>query len=108
MQDNCRYVLETIQDFLCKLSLKPHMQLQEIINFSLKHVIVRPTKNIKDLCKANSIYVLALERSLIILVDLTMTCFSEKMMISYNCIRGFMPNLYKKTWMVSSTYLLQC
>ena len=31
-----------------------------------------------------------------------MTCFSEKMMISYSCIRGFMPNLHKKSWMVSN------
>ena len=37
----------------------------------------------------------------IILVGLTMTCFSEKFMISYSCIHGFMPNLHKKSWMVS-------
>ena len=30
-------------------------------------------------------------KSLIILVGLTMTCFSEKMMISYSCISGSMP-----------------
>ena len=42
------------------------------------------------------IYVLALQRSFIILVSLTMTCFSKKIMISYTCIRGFMPNLHKK------------
>ena len=30
------------------------MQLQGIIIFSLKHVIVRPTKIIKDLCKAST------------------------------------------------------
>ena len=36
-----------------------------------------------------------------ILVDLTATCFSEKIMISYSCIHGFMPNLPKKSWMVS-------
>ena len=48
--------------------------------------MLRPTKVIKDLCKAitniNAIYVLALQRSLIILVGLTMTCFSEKMISS--------------------------
>ena len=35
-----------------------------------------------------SIDVLALQRSLIILVGLTMACFSEKMMIFYNCIKN--------------------
>ena len=67
-------------------------------------MIVRPTKTINDLtelCKAStlivSIYVLALQKSLIILVGLTMTCFSEKMMISYSCIRGLMLNLHKKS-----------
>ena len=51
-------------------------------HFSLKHVIVRPTKIIKDLCKAcayiNAIYVLALQRSLIIVIGLAMTCYSGK------------------------------
>ena len=28
-------------------------------------------------------------------------CFSEKVMIFYSCTRGFMPNLHKKSWMVS-------
>ena len=37
----------------------------------------------------NAIYVLALQRSLIFLLGLTMRCFSEKMMISYSCILGF-------------------
>ena len=72
------YVLDTIQDFLCKLGMKPHMYLVEISIFSLNHVIVRPTKIIKDLYKANTyilytVYELALQRSLIILVGLTMT-----------------------------------
>ena len=35
-----------------------------------------------------------------------MTCFSEKMLVSYSCIPGFMPNLHKKSWMVSNTYRL--
>ena len=42
-----------------------------------------------------------------------MTCFSEKMMISYTCMRGFMPKLQKKSWIVSTgeilvPYLLPC
>jgi hypothetical protein len=49
---------------------------------------------------------LALLRSLIILVGLTMTWFSEKMMISYICISGFMPNSHKKSWMVSNESIL--
>ena len=36
--------LDTIQDFLCKLDMKPNMHLLEISTFSLYHVIVRPTK----------------------------------------------------------------
>ena len=44
--------LDTIQDFLCELCMNPRMQLLDIIIFSLNHVIVRPTKIIKDLCKA--------------------------------------------------------
>ena len=37
-----------------------------------------------------------------ILVGLTMTLFSEKMLISTRCTCGFIPNLRKKSWMVSS------
>ena len=40
----------------------------------------------------------------IILVTLTMTLFSEKVVISNRCIRGLMPNLIKKSWTVSSPY----
>ena len=36
--------LHTIQDFLIKLGIKPHMHLWEISIFSLNNVIVRPTK----------------------------------------------------------------
>ena len=36
------YVLDTIQDFLCKLGMKPQIHLVEIIILSLYHVIVRP------------------------------------------------------------------
>ena len=39
---------------------------------------------------------------LIILVGLTVTLFSEKMLISTRCIHGFMPNLIKKSVRVSS------
>ena len=35
-------------------------------------------------------------------LGLTMTGFSEKMIISYSCILGFMSNLDKKSWMVSN------
>ena len=37
----------------------------------------------------------------IILVGLTMTWYSEKMLISNICRRGLMPNLFKKSWTVS-------
>ena len=35
------------------------------------------------------------------LLALQITWFSEKMLISNRCICGFMPNLHKKSWMVS-------
>ena len=38
----------------------------------------------------------------IILVSLTMTLFSEKILISNRCIRGLMSNLFKKSWTVSN------
>ena len=46
--------VDTIQDFLCKLGMKPHMHLVDISIFSLNHVITRPTKIIKDVCKAST------------------------------------------------------
>ena len=46
-------ILDTIQDFLRKLGMKPQMHLVEISIFSLNHVIVRPTKIIKDLREAS-------------------------------------------------------
>ena len=49
-------------------------------------------------------YVLALQRSLIISVTLTMTWFSEKMPISTRCLDGFTPNLHKQFWMVSNNH----
>ena len=40
--------LDTIQDFLCKLGMKPHMHVVEKSIFSLNHVITIPIKIIKD------------------------------------------------------------
>ena len=40
--------VDTIQDFLCKLGMKQYMHLVETLIFSLYHVIVRPTKIIKE------------------------------------------------------------
>ena len=44
----------------------------------------------------------SLTRFFIILVSLMRSLFSEKMLISYRCISGLMPNLIKKSWMVST------
>ena len=74
--------LDIIQDFLCELGMKPRMQLQEVIISSLYHMASSnlPKLLIKGLCKASSIpdsiYVLALQRSLIISVGLTMTWYT--------------------------------
>ena len=46
--------LESVQDFLIMLDMKPCMHLVEISIFSLNYVIVRPTKIIKDTHKANT------------------------------------------------------
>ena len=46
--------VDTVQDFLRKLGMKPHVHLVEISIFSLNNLIVRPTKIIKDLCKAST------------------------------------------------------
>ena len=42
---------------------------------------------------------------LIILVSLTRSLFSEKMLISNRCISGLIPNLIKKSWTVSIVYV---
>ena len=43
------YLVDTMQDFLFKLSMKPHIpHLVEISIFSLNPVIVRATKIIRD------------------------------------------------------------
>ena len=44
-------LLETVQDFLIKLGIKPRMHILEISIFSLNHVIVRPTKIMNNLLK---------------------------------------------------------
>ena len=44
----------------------------------------------------------------IILVSLTMTLFSGKMLLSNTCICGFIPNSHKKSWTVSTTYFVIC
>ena len=48
-----------------------------------------------------------LRRLFLTLVSLTMTWFSEKMLIStgWMYVHGFMPNLFKKSWTVSDKYL---
>ena len=43
----------------------------------------------------------------IILVGLTMSLFSDEMLISHRCIRGLMPNLIKKSWTVPNVHLIQ-
>ena len=48
------YILDNIEDFFGNLGMKQHMHLVEISIFSLNLVIVRPTKIIKDLCKASA------------------------------------------------------
>ena len=40
--------LDTFQDFLIKLAIKPHIHTLEISIFSLHHVIVSPTKIMKN------------------------------------------------------------
>ena len=42
-------IFDTIQDFLCKLGMKPHMHLVEISIFSLNNVTVRLTKIMNNL-----------------------------------------------------------
>ena len=47
-----------------------------------------------------------LRRLFIILVSLTMTRFSEKMLISTRCIHAFMSNLIKQSWTDSNIRIL--
>ena len=48
--------LESVQDFLIKLDMKPCMHLVEISIFSLNHVIVRLTKIMNNLVEYLKIY----------------------------------------------------
>ena len=45
----------------------------------------------------------SLTRLFIILLSLTMSLFSEKMLIFNRCVSGLMSNLIKKSWTVSNT-----
>ena len=47
-------------------------------------------------------------RLFIILVSLTVTSLSEKILISTKCKHGFMSNTIKKSWTVSNLHLLHC
>ena len=42
------HALESFQDFLIELDMKPRLHLVEMSIFSLNHVIVKPTKLIKE------------------------------------------------------------
>ena len=71
-------------------------------------------KNQKDLvdlwCRKMTLNVQILQtlrRLFIISVGLTMTWFSEKMLIFNMCRHGLMPNLIKKSWTVSTLKLQQ-
>ena len=44
-------------------------------------------------------------RLFIILLSLTMTLFSEKMLISNICVHGLMPNLIENSWTVSILHI---
>ena len=44
-------LLDTVQKFLIKLGIKPHLHILKISIYSLNHVIVRPTKIINNLLK---------------------------------------------------------
>ena len=46
-----RGILEIVQDFLCKLGIKPHLHLVEKIIISINHIIVRFTKIMNSLVK---------------------------------------------------------
>ena len=49
--DISHYVVDTVQDFLIKLGIKPCVHLWKISIFSLNHVIFRPTKIMNNLLK---------------------------------------------------------
>ena len=45
------YRLDTVQDFMIELGIKPFVHILEISIFSRNHVIVRPTKIMNNLLK---------------------------------------------------------
>ena len=51
LQDQGAAKLDTVQDFLIKLGIKPCVRILEISIFSLNHVIIRPTKIMNNLLK---------------------------------------------------------
>ena len=124
--------IDSVQDVLIMLGIKACLHILKLSIFSLNHDIVRPTKILNNLLyfhrhfsasKINRIilnfwklwflkYLVFskcaqfLSSLFIILVGLTMTLFSEKMLISLFCIHCLMPNLIKKSWTVSIPKLL--
>ena len=48
--------VETVQDFLIKLGIKPRLHILKIGIFSLNYVIVRPTKIMNNLLKVCKIF----------------------------------------------------
>ena len=55
--------LDTVQNFLIKLGIKPRLYILKISIFSLKHVIVRPTKIMNNLLKVYKICTYVLSKS---------------------------------------------
>ena len=49
--------IDTVQDFLIMLGIKPRLHILKISIFTLNHAIVRPTKIIKDLLKDRKILI---------------------------------------------------
>ena len=48
-------IVDTVQDFLIKLGMKPRLHILEISIFPLNHVTVRPTKIMNNLLKVYKI-----------------------------------------------------
>ena len=86
-------ILYTKIRLLCPREVCHPSDLSKLLRMSVKAV---------HKCYLSMYWLYRIQRSLIILVGLTMTLFSEKMLISTRCVCGFMPNLYKKSWMVSN------
>ena len=88
-------MLESFQDFLNKLDMQPCMHLVEISIFSLNFVLERfnQCSTLKNDFENQNFEM----SEVIILVGLTVSLISEKMLISTRCIHGFMSNLIKKS-----------